>query len=112
MHRRQFAIPFAVAVFVIAAASPSHAQSINISSGKKRAEVCMACHGADGVSTASPGIPRLAGQDRDYLVKALRAYRIGTQRTDETMTAMAKPLSDSDIVDIAAFFNSLPPRGP
>ena len=70
----------------------------------------MACHGADGFTTSSPGIPRLAGQDRDYLIKALSAYRIGTTRTDETMTAMAKPLSDGDIINIAAFFNSLPPR--
>ena len=86
------------------------AQTVDISSGKKRAEVCMACHGVDGVSTASAGIPRLAGQDRDYLVKALSAYRIGQSRTDETMTAMAKPLSDADISNIAAFFSSLPPR--
>ena len=96
----------------LAATPAARAQTIDISGGKKRAEICMACHGPDGVSTASPGIPRLAGQDRDYLIKALRAYRIGVSRTDETMTAMAKPLSDTDIVNIAAFFSSLPTRNP
>lgn len=84
------------------------AQSIDISRGRQRAEVCMACHGQDGLTTAAPAIPHLAGQDRDYLIKALTAYRAGTTRTDETMTAMAKPLSDADITDIAAFFSGLP----
>jgi cytochrome c553 len=112
MNRIRISISSVVACGFLAATNLVHAQSIDIASGKKRAEVCMACHGADGLSTASPGIPRLAGQDRDYLVKALRAYRIGTQRTDETMTAMAKPLSDPDILDIAAFFSSLPSRSP
>lgn len=106
-----------VALFLIAHLSPGggtavQAQTVDVSNGKKRAAVCLACHGPDGVSTAAPGIPRLAGQDRDYLINALRAYRIGKARTDETMTAMAKPLSDSDIVNIAAFFSSLSPARP
>ncbi|HTO60252.1 MAG TPA: cytochrome c [Bradyrhizobium sp.] len=84
------------------------AQSIDIAKGQQRAAVCMACHGQDGKTTASPGIPRLAGQDRDYLIKALKAYRIGVTRSDETMTAMAKPLTDADISNIAAFFSGLP----
>jgi cytochrome c553 len=96
----------------LAATSASQAQTVDISSGQKRAEVCMACHGADGFTTASSGIPHLAGQDRDYLIKALKAYRIGVSRSDETMTAMAKPLSDTDITNIAAFFSGLPSRAP
>ena len=86
----------------------ARAQSVDIAKGKQKAEVCMACHGPDGFTTAAPGIPHLAGQDRDYLIKALTAYRMGEARTDETMTAMAKPLSDGDIQNIAAFFSTLP----
>ena len=112
MNRIQVATMAAIAFLSVAALAPASAQTVDISGGKRRAEVCMACHGADGATTASPGIPRLAGQDRDYLIKALRAYRMGTSRTDETMTAMAKPLSDADIVNIAAFFSNLPPRTP
>ena len=48
----------------------------------------------------------------DYLIKALTAYRVGVTRTDETMTAMAKPLSDADIINIAAYFSALPPVRP
>jgi len=87
--------------------SPALAQSPDISKGKKRAEVCMACHGEDGHSVA-PGYPHLAGQDNEYLVKALEAYRGGQLRQDPTMTEMAKPLTDADIANITAFFSSLP----
>lgn len=83
---------------------PALASSADIAAGKRRAEVCFACHGVNGVSKI-PGTPHLAGQQRNYLEKALRAYRDGTTRQDPTMTAMAKPLNDADIVNIAAYFN-------
>lgn len=92
------------------ATSLAHAQSQggpapDIGAGQKRAAACFACHNADGISKI-PGTPHLAGQDRSYLEKALRAYRDGT-RQDPTMNAMAKPLSDRDIANIAAYYSSL-----
>lgn len=66
----------------------------------------MACHGEHGVSQI-PGIPSLAGQDREYLTKALLAYRGGQLRQDPTMTEMAKPLNDADVANLAAFWNNL-----
>lgn len=57
-----------------------------------------------------PGVPNLAGQQSDYLESALRAYRDGRTRQNPTMNAMAQPLSDRDIVNIAAYF-SLQTRG-
>nr|WP_312477354.1 c-type cytochrome [Achromobacter ruhlandii] len=83
---------------------PALTSAADIAAGKRRAEVCFACHSVNGVSKI-PGTPHLAGQQRDYLEKALRAYRDGTTRQDPTMTAMAKPLNDADIVNIAAYFN-------
>ena len=68
----------------------------------------MACHGEQGKSEI-PGVPNLAGQDRDYIVSALKAYRAGTERTNPTMAEMAKPLNDADIDNLAAFWNSLSP---
>lgn len=88
----------------IASAQQSGLVSPNIGAGKKRAAVCFACHGNDGISKV-PGTPHLAGQDRVYLEKALHAYRAGHLRQDPTMTAMAKPLSDADIVNIAGYFS-------
>jgi cytochrome c553 len=73
--------------------------------GKAKAASCAGCHGANGVS-ANPMWPNLAGQQPGYLVKSLKAYRDGT-RSDPMMSPMAKPLSDADIDNLAAYFSSL-----
>lgn len=98
----------ATVLAICAATSVAFGQSFGTPSpdagaGKKRAAVCFACHGTGGIAKM-PGTPHLAGQDRAYLEKALRAYREGT-RQDPTMTAMAKPLSDADIANLVAFFS-------
>ena len=84
--------------------------SVDIAAGRQRAAVCFACHNANGISQM-PGTPNLAGQDRSYLENALRDYRSGQDRKNAIMNAMAQPLSDQDIADIAAYFNSLPRSG-
>jgi cytochrome c5 len=88
--------------------SAAHAQSASpapdVGAGQRRAAVCFACHNADGVARI-PGVPNLAGQQNDYLESALRAYRDGKTRQNPTMNAMAQPLSDRDIVNIAAYFS-------
>ncbi|QBR04440.1 cytochrome c (plasmid) [Paraburkholderia pallida] len=86
----------------------AHAQSSgpapDAGAGKRRAAVCFACHNANGVAVI-PGVPNLAGQRSEYLESALRAYRDGQGRQNVIMNSMAKPLSDSDIVNIAAYFS-------
>jgi cytochrome c553 len=73
--------------------------------GKAKAASCVACHGAAGVSI-NPLWPNLAGQQAAYLVKQMKGFRDGN-RTDPMMSPMAKPLSDSDIENIAAYYSSL-----
>ena len=91
-----------------------HAQAdgtpVDIAAGRQRAAVCFACHNANGISRM-PGTPNLAGQDRGYLENALRDYRGGQDRRNPVMNAMAQPLSDRDIAEIAAYFSSLPRTG-
>lgn len=77
----------------------------NPDAGKTKAGTCAGCHGNNGTS-AVPNYPNLKGQKEQYLVKALRAYREG-RRADPVMSPMAKPLSDRDIDDLAAYFSSL-----
>ncbi|MGB5305288.1 MAG: cytochrome c [Gammaproteobacteria bacterium] len=73
--------------------------------GKAKAASCAGCHGANGVSS-NPLWPNLAGQKDAYLVKQMKAFRDGT-RSDPMMGPMAKPLSDADIENIAAYYSSL-----
>ncbi len=73
--------------------------------GKAKAATCAGCHGANGVSLA-PIYPNLKGQKAAYIVKQLKAFKDGS-RKDPTMNAMAKPLSDADMANVAAYFSSL-----
>ena len=73
--------------------------------GKAKSATCAACHGADGMGKM-PTYPNLKGQKEAYIVKQLKAFKDGT-RKDPTMNAMAKPLSDADMANLAAYYSSL-----
>ncbi|MCU0763496.1 MAG: cytochrome c [Hydrogenophaga sp.] len=71
----------------------------------KAAAACAVCHGPNGVSMA-PNAPHLAGQPAIYLVEQLKNYRSG-KRPHEVMGVIAKPLTDTEIDDLAAWYGSL-----
>lgn len=73
--------------------------------GRKKVQMCAACHGIDGLSKI-PMAPNIAGSPAMYLEKQLKAFR-SEERKDETMNVVAKPLSDADISDIAAWYSGL-----
>ena len=77
----------------------------NAAAGKTKAASCAGCHGVKGIS-AIPTYPNLAGQKAAYTAKQLKAFKSGA-RKDPTMNAMAKPLSDADIANSAAYYASL-----
>lgn len=84
---------------------PITAAAADAAAGKARSVTCVACHGPEGISPNELW-PDLAGQKRAYLVKQIKAFRDGS-RSDPLMTPMAAPLSDADIEDLAAYYNSL-----
>lgn len=102
---RMFRPALVFALSVVAAS----AFGADAAAGKTKAAQCAACHGANGIAV-QPETPNLAGQVEDYLAKALKDYRSGARKHDQ-MTLMAKPLSDKDIANLAAYFSSLPPGG-
>jgi cytochrome c553 len=64
---------------------------------------CAACHGAAGEGSSPGAIPRLAGQNADYLAHALSMFKDGT-RSSPVMQPVAHNLSDSDMRDLADYF--------
>src|SRR3981189_3582480 len=66
----------------------------------KAQEVCVACHGEQGVS-AVPENPHLAGQSGAAIYKQLSDYRTGS-RTHQLMTDIAKALDEATLADVAA----------
>ena len=75
--------------------------------GKAKAALCAACHGVAGVSI-NPLWPSLAGQQEQYLVKQIKAFR-DREREEITMQPFVENLSDQDVADLAAFYAGLSP---
>ena len=70
------------------------------------ASICFSCHGPDG-NPITKDYPILKGQQRDYLVAALGAYRASQRTTTPNalvMSAMAKNLTDAEIAELADWF--------
>jgi cytochrome c553 len=72
----------------------------------KASTICIACHGPQGVSIV-PLWPKLAGQHPEYIKKQLMDFKMGN-RANEQMTPMALPLTDQEILDVAAYYSSQP----
>ena len=81
------------------------AQARDPVAGQKLAGMCAACHGLQGLSTL-PNAPHLAGQPAIYVVEQLKNYRNGS-RKNEVMAVIAKPLTDEQIDDLAAWYASI-----
>ncbi|MFZ6732363.1 c-type cytochrome [Undibacterium sp. Ji42W] len=86
----------------------------DIEAGKEAAKKfnCASCHGENYSKPIDPSYPKLAGQHADYLAQALHSYQRGGDvqngRSNPTMAAQAKALSNKDIQNIAAYLHSLP----
>ena len=82
---------------------PAGAQ--DAAAGRRKAAACQACHGLDGIAKL-PDAPNITAQPAAYLERELRNYRAGTRR-NEVMSVAAKPLSDVDIRDLAAYYSAI-----
>jgi cytochrome c553 len=83
----------------------SAAQAADAKAGRKKAQMCAPCHGIDGLSKM-PMAPNIAGSPMMYLDKQMKSFR-SEERKDETMNVVAKPLTDTDIADLAAWYSGL-----
>jgi len=77
-----------------------------VEAGRRKAEVCAACHGPGG-NGAIPGTPSLSGMPPFYTHWQLNMYRDGRRR-DPQMTPFAERLSDADMADLSAYFAAQP----
>jgi cytochrome c553 len=89
------------------AATSARAQGGNVEAGRTKSATCAACHGVDG-NSVTPDWPMLAGQHASYIVRQLQAFKSG-ERTDVTMKPFADLLSDQEMLDVAAYFESQKP---
>jgi cytochrome c553 len=80
----------------------------NVEQGKIKSETCLGCHGVPSYTNVYPTyhVPLLGGQHADYIVAALKGYKSG-ERNHGTMQAQAAGMSEEDMADIGAYFQSL-----
>jgi cytochrome c553 len=105
---RRIAATAAAAGLALAAVGPHVASAQpagDVQAGRVKAGACAVCHGPLGLSV-TPDAPHLAGQPAIYTAAQLRAYRSGARR-HEVMNVMARPLSDEDIAQLAAWYAAL-----
>jgi cytochrome c553 len=103
MRIRAFTLGLALACTVLAA----HADG-DAAKGKVESYTCIGCHGIPNYTNNYPTyrVPKLAGQQAAYIVQALKEYKAG-DRAHNTMHAQASSLTDQQMQDIAAYFESL-----
>jgi cytochrome c553 len=115
IKQRASALCALVSLWIVSSAS--HAQSAplapltldgDVANGQVLSFTCKGCHAVPGYRNAYPSylVPKLGGQNADYIEVALQGYRRGT-RAHPTMQAQAAAMTDQDIADIAAYFASL-----
>jgi len=97
-----------VVLVVVTAAVAPFAAAQDVDAGRKKAEVCVACHGPNGNSVQLQ-YPVLAGQTPRYIYLQLKDFKEG-RRSEPQMDAFLKDLSRQDMFDIAAYFAAQKPR--
>ncbi len=94
---------FALTLTAALTAAASAAPAPDLAKAQEKAtQVCGACHTFDGSRGVSAN-PILQGQIADYIVKQLNEFKSG-KRVNPVMTAMAAPLTEDDIRNLAAFY--------
>ena len=102
---KQFVLYAASAFVLLLGTFAAHAA--DVAAGKEKAELCIGCHGENGVSQME-NIPSLAGQQDQFIQWQLVYFRAGS-RKNEQMQPIVEQLNNEDIRNLGAYFASLTP---
>lgn len=96
-----------VAAYLAGPSVLSESKNEAVAGRPKAGEVCLACHGSNGVGI-TPDYPTIAGQHRDYIMRALTDYKKGG-RKNPVMAGMAANLTQEDIEALASYYSTRTP---
>lgn len=102
---------FVAAAFITAAllsqtVRAQDAKPGSVEAGERKVAMCIGCHGIKGYQASFPEVhrvPMISGQNAKFIVASLNAYKKG-ERKHPTMRGISQSLSDTDMADIAAFY--------
>src|SRR6266850_6255139 len=83
------------------------ARAADVAAGKDKAELCIGCHGENGISQME-NLPSLAGQPDQFIQWQLVYFRAGA-RKNEQMQPVVEQINNDDIRNLGAYFASLAP---
>jgi len=86
------------------------ALAADLAAGKQKAELCVACHGENGISRTD-SIPSLAGQPDQFIQWQLVFFRSGARKSEQ-MQPIVEQINNDDIRNLGAYFASLDPPKP
>ena len=107
---KRASIVFATLGIFAAFACSGRAQAADIAAGKAKAQLCAACHGANGVSSMKL-TPSLAGQPDEYVQWQLVFFRSGARKSP-LMQPIAQTLNNEDIRYLVSYYASIMPHRP
>ena len=92
------------------AAKPAKEPSPQVAELLKKG-ACVSCHGENFSKPIDPSYPKIAGQYKDYLYVALKAYKNDTHstwgRNNGVMAGIAKQFSHAELKALATYMASL-----
>jgi cytochrome c553 len=100
--------PFALASMLAVLFTSPVVLAQDAAAGKTKAAMCIGCHGIPAYQSSFPEVfkvPKISGQNAGYIVAALAAYKKG-ERKHPTMRGIAMSLSDKDMADLGAFYET------
>ena len=106
----KLALPAVLAIAFAGAGGAAERGVVPNNDFQAKVEYCKTCHGlsGQGFRGAYP-MPRLAGQQPEYLENQLRAF-IERRRTNPVMFNVAHVLSPSMVMALATYFKDLDPK--
>ena len=71
---------------------------------------CLACHGPDAKTPIMPLYPKLAGQNEEYLLNQLNAFKGAARMNGQgaIMMGVLAPLSEEDMAAVAKWISEQP----
>ena len=86
----------------------------DVEKGKVLYNICTACHGPNAEGNPALNAPANAGQDRWYLTRQLKNFRVGIRgaHPDDTFGAQMRPMAmmlanEDDIADVVAYLTGM-----
>ncbi len=98
-----------IAAIAFAATLSSSATMAADGAALYQAKTCFACHGMDAKTPITPLYPKLAGQNKDYLLNQMKDIKSGARNNGQTgaMKGIMGMVNEAEMATIAEWLSSL-----